>query len=86
LHPAGAWGTLSGRVREELIMFWQAQTFLLSAGLFPASKDIHHAAESFIEQLDREEIDQFPGYDGFKTVIMDIFFKGFNFKQLSQAE
>jgi bifunctional enzyme Fae/Hps len=24
-----------------------------------ASKDIHHAAESFIEQLDREEIDQF---------------------------
>ena len=24
-----------------------------------ASKDINHAAEAFIEQLDREEIDQF---------------------------
>ena len=34
-------------------------TFSWSAGLFPASKDINHAAEAFIEQLAREEIDQF---------------------------
>jgi hypothetical protein len=39
--------------------FGKAQIFSWLAGLFPASKDIHHAAEAFIEQLDREEIDQF---------------------------
>jgi len=54
--------TCSGRCRHKWCNFL-ALTSL--AGLFvvwraiTASKDVSHAADEFLEQLDREEIDQF---------------------------
>jgi len=52
----------AGGIRVEVVKGrpqGRSRTFSLSVRGITASKDIEHAANEFIEQLNREEIDQF---------------------------